>query len=598
MRLSQLFGGEKHIEENGRAAQPQPARTAEVNRQVRALTPGQTIRGEVVSRNGGEIQIRLSEDVVLNARVDQSISLEPGQNVTFEVRSNRGSLSLSPLFTNVSADVNVMKALDMAGLPVNETSVAMTEQLMKAGLSVNRNVLHQVYREINSYPGAAVSDVVDLHRLGMPVNEANLQQMAAYRNLSHQLIDGMHTVLEALPQAVGDMLSGGDFQGAAELYRAFAPLVSEGAMAASVTEGAAGTPAGTAEAVVLPTGEAAENIAKQVFLAAEAENAGLPEEGTVPGGDWGTGRAEDGAASGPGDAVPGMAGEEGSRMNAGENDVQTAVREFARSVDQMQLAPGEAEQFAARLKGIGTGELPAGELLRMASELLRTAGNRPENRHVLQGLLGGREFGRLLAGQMKEQWTIRPEEVAKPEQVEELYRRLDRQLKALTDVLGARGQEGSAAFKAAAALSQNVDFMNQMNQVYAYVQLPLQLRHADAHGELYVYTNKRSLARNDGQVSALLHLDMEQLGALDVYVTLQEARVNTKFYVADDAILDFLEQHMDLLTERLQKRGYDCQCTLSARDAESGEEPNSGIAPILRQDGGMLLSRYAFDVRT
>lgn len=591
MRLSQLFGGEKHIEENGRAAQPQPARTAEVNRQVRALAPGQTIRGEVVSRNGGEIQIRLSEDVVLNARVDQSISLEPGQNVTFEVRSNRGALSLSPLFTNVSADVNVMKALDMAGLPVNETSVAMTEQLMKAGLSVNRNVLHQVYREINSFPGAAVSDVVDLHRLGMPVNEANLQQMAAYRNLSHQLIDGMHTVLEALPQAVGDLLSGGDFQGAAELYRAFAPLISEGAMASSVSpEGAAGAPAGAAEA--------AGNAAKQVFLAAEAESAGLPEEGTVPDGARGAGRAEDGMASGLGEALPGMAGEEGSRMHAGENDVQTAIREFARSVEQMQLAPGEAEQFAARLKGVGTGELPAGELLRMAAELLRTAGNRPENRQVLQDLLGGKEFGRLLAGQMKEQWTIRPEEVAKPEQVEELYRRLDRQLKALTDVLGARGQEGSAAFKAAAALSQNVDFMNQLNQVYAYVQLPLQLRHADAHGELYVYTNKRSLARNDGQVSALLHLDMERLGPLDVYVTLQEARVNTKFYVADESILDFLEQHMDLLTERLQKRGYDCQCTLSAREAESGEEPNSGIAPILRQDGGMLLSRYAFDVRT
>lgn len=615
MKLSQLFGGEKHIEENNHTTQPQSARTADVNRQIRSLVPGQTIRGEVVTRNGSEIQIRLSEDMVLNARVDQSINLEPGQNVTFEVRSNRGSLSLSPLFTNVAADVNVMKALDMAGLPVNETSVAMTEQLMKAGLSVNRNMLHQVYREVNSFPGAEVSDVVNLHRLGMPVNEANMQQMASYRNLSHQLIDGMNTVLETLPRAIGDMLFKGDFQGAAELYRVFVPMMTEGAetlqpgasaegaMAApagttETPEGTMSAPLGSAETQASPAGVSAENVTKQIFLAAEAEMAGLPEEGTGPSDmkNMEEGRALQ--ASGPGDAVAGMPGEEQSRMSSGENDIQKAIQEFVRAADQMQFSTHETELFAARLKSIGTGELPAGQLFQMASELLQAAEDRPESRHILQSLLGGKEFGRLLAGQMKEQWTIRPEEVAKPEQVEELYNRLNRQLKTLTDALGARGQENSAAFKAATTLSQNLDFMNQMNQVYTYVQLPLQLQHADAHGELYVYTNKRSLAQNNGQISALLHLDMENLGPLDVYVTLQETKVNTKFYVADESVLDFLELHMDLLTERLQKRGYDCQCTLSARDAESGGELNSGLAPILRQDGGMLLSQYAFDVRT
>lgn len=587
MKLSQLFGGETHIEENSHTTQPQSARTAEVNRQIRSLVPGQTIRGEVVTRNGSEIQIRLSEDMVLNARVDQSINLEPGQNVTFEVRSSRGTLSLSPLFTNVAADVNVMKALDMAGLPINETSVAMTEQLMKAGLSVNRNMLHQVYREINSFPGAEVSDVVNLHRLGMPVHQPNMQQMAAYRNLSHQLIDGMNTVLEALPRAIGDMLSQEDVQGVVELYRAFAPLMPGDA------------PGGTTDT---QAGEAVGNAAKQIFLAAEAETEEPPEEEIVRSAVADADAAENGKAPlipSPDDILPGMQGEEPSRMGDGEADLQKVIQEFMQAADQMQLSPEETEQFAQQLKSIGTGELPAGELFRMASGLVQAAGGRPEGRHALQSLLGGKEFGRLLAGQMKDQWTIRSGEVAKPEQVEELYRRLDRQLKVLTDALGARGQENSAAFKAAAALSQNIDFMNQINQMYTYVQLPLQLQHADAHGELYVYTNKRSLAQNNGQISALLHLDMEHLGPLDVYVTLQEAKVNTKFYVADESVLDFLELHMDLLTERLQKRGYDCQCTLSARGAESGGgEPNSGLAPILRQDGGMLLSQYAFDVRT
>lgn len=116
------------------------------------------------------------------------------------------------------------------------------------------------------------------------------------------------------------------------------------------------------------------------------------------------------------------------------------------------------------------------------------------------------------------------------------------------------GQRGSSAYQNVTNLSQNVDFLQQINQTYAYIQLPLHLRQGEHKtGELFVYTNKKNLARKDGQVSALLHLDMEHLGPLDVYVTLKDTKVSTKFYVQNDAILDYLEANMDVLTERLQK---------------------------------------------
>ena len=201
MKLSQMFSGQTQVSETMRReeahSQQQTARnTASVNRQIRSLVPGQTISGEIVGRNGGEVQIRLADDMVLNARVDRSLNIEIGKNMTFEVKNNGSSLTLSPLFTNVATDVNVLKALDMAGLPVNGTSVEMTGKLMEAGLPVNRNSLLQVYREVSSFPQAPISDIVDLHRLQMPVNEANLNQMASYRNLTHQLLQGMEAVTE------------------------------------------------------------------------------------------------------------------------------------------------------------------------------------------------------------------------------------------------------------------------------------------------------------------------------------------------------------------------------------------------------------------
>ena len=227
MKLSQLFSGDAHTENVARP-QPSPAQAANMSRQIRSLVPGQTLSGEVLSKNGGEVQIKISEDLVLNARVDRNMNIEVGKNMTFEVKNNGSSLTLSPLFTNVSTDMNVLKALDMAGLPVNQTSVSMTEQMMQAGLSVSKNMLQQVFREINSFPMGEISDVITLHKLQLPVNEANMQQMAIYRNMNHQLISGMDTILEALPEVFDSLVQEGDLAGAMKLYHDVLALVQDG----------------------------------------------------------------------------------------------------------------------------------------------------------------------------------------------------------------------------------------------------------------------------------------------------------------------------------------------------------------------------------
>ena len=120
MKLSQLFSGEIHTENVNKPTQQAPVQNAQATRQqVSAFKPGQTISGEIISKNGGEVQIKLSDDMILNARVDQDINLEVGKSMIFEVKGNGNTLTLRPLYTNVSACVNVLKALYMAGIPVN-----------------------------------------------------------------------------------------------------------------------------------------------------------------------------------------------------------------------------------------------------------------------------------------------------------------------------------------------------------------------------------------------------------------------------------------------------------------------------------------------
>ena len=580
MNLSQLFTGASRGESRvgemtGRATVAQNLHTADVNRQIRSLVPGQTLRGEIVSRNGGEIQIRISEDMVLNAKVDQSIHLDIGQNVTFEVKSNGAALSLSPLFTNISADVNVLKALEMAGLPVNETSVSMTKQLMEAGLPVNRNSLQQIYREINSFPEYEVSDVINLHRLQLPVNETNLQQMAAYRNMNHQLLNAISDVLELLPQSAEAMQESGNADGWTALYRALLPQMAGAAETAEM--------AGAPEAVPTPetaqTPQATEEGIRQA--ASEIAQGSLPEAGQT---------TAEKIIQEITEGTVQQTSQEPQRVGA---DVQRMLG----LIERMELSPHEKTQLTEQFLQLAQDGTEKGSFFKLAQNLLELADRGGQTGRAVREIFSDKAFQKLFTEQLKEQWTLRPEDVAQSEKVEELYRRMDRQLKGLQLALDTGGQGESAAFKAVTNLSQNLDFMNQINQMYSYIQLPLQLKGSDAHGDLYVYTNKRSLAENDGKVSALLHLDMEHLGALDVYVTLESGKVATKFTVADDATLDFLEAHMDILTQRLKKRGYDCSVSMTTAEKK---EPSAagGLAPLLQQTGGGLVTRYAFDVRT
>lgn len=634
MKLSQLFSGQVRADGTAsHASQPTPAQLEQVNRQLRSLVPGQTITGEIVSRNGGEVQIRLPEDVLLNARVDRNLNIEIGKNMTFEVKSNGNSLTLSPLFTNVATDMNVLKALDMAGLPVNQSSIQMTEQLMAAGMSVNRNTLQQVFREINSYPQGTISDIVALHKLQLPVTEGNVNQMAAYRNLNHQLTGGMEAILEALPEAFETMVAQGDTAGAVKMYGEVLRLLQEGAGMGLTAEGTVSgdsallqdagvqSPMGdtllTEARTQMPQGESAE--AAEMLISGEAEGLQAAEGGedivvslktdTAVQGPIDRESSVEGGLSAQSSAEAGNLSEEAAvilrqEQTADGETAQTAnlrsavAEEALKLLDGLQLSPREEAAVRTQIMQFSQGQADAQQFFSALATLAEGARFSQSSMHTLAKMFSGSKFRHVLSNHIKGGWMLRPEEVASPEKVEELYRRMDRQLKGLTDILEHAGQTGSAAYKAASSMSQNIDFLQQINQMYAYVQLPLKLQQREAHGELYVYTNRKKLIRNDGNVSALLHLDMDHLGPVDVYVSMKNSKVSTKFYLQDDQMIDFMGAHMDILTRRLRERGYECSCSMVRRDESAGEATKGGLEPVMRQEKGIMLSHYSFDVRT
>lgn len=542
MKLTGWFSQDK-IADNSRVQTPNNANTEQVNRQIRALVPGQTLRGEVVSREGNNAQIRLLQDVLVDAKVDADIRLELGQNITFQVKNNGQTLNLSPLFTNMATEGTVLKALDMASLPVNENTVAMTKQLMDAGLPIDKNTLQQIWHESNAFPDAEILDLVNLHRVELPVTEENITQMASYRNLTHQLTAGIAETGERLTNMLQGLVESGDIEQAATIYSEVLELLA--------FEDAAGETVTGQQQTEGPLPEPGVDV---TVTPEEAEQMPVQPSATAP------------------EAVPGQ---------------KTIIEE------PTETAPGNGQTIKENPGAEKTQEAPQ---LQNLQKLLKQ-GLETKDIPLLRSILHNSKVAELPAKLLADRWSIKPEDVESPEKVEELYQKLGKQLKGLSNLLEENGQRGSSAYQNVTNLSQNVDFLQQINQTYAYIQLPLHLRQGEHKtGELFVYTNKKNLARKDGQVSALLHLDMEHLGPLDVYVTLKDTKVSTKFYVQNDAILDYLEANMDVLTERLQKRGYDCKCETTLRTEL--QQTAQAMAPLLKTEGSVPVAQYAFDVRT
>ena len=154
---------------------------------------------------------------------------------------------------------------------------------------------------------------------------------------------------------------------------------------------------------------------------------------------------------------------------------------------------------------------------------------------------------------MERTMTTTPESL---EKTPEFFDKLMSQLNHLEGAALEMGKSGNALLQTAGDLKSQIQFLSDFNQVYHYIQVPLKLKQQTTTGELYVYTHQKKLDQQKKDLSAHLHLEMEHLGSTDVYVKLEEKKVSTHFYLENEQSFDLIMNHLDILTDRLNKKGY------------------------------------------
>lgn len=287
-------------------------------------------------------------------------------------------------------------------------------------------------------------------------------------------------------------------------------------------------------------------------------------------------------------------------------DLQIANKELGgalNNVEQVELSQ-ILNQFPLDEKvkdKIVTGEIPTSELMRTIKTVLPFTPEQPA-----AALLSSSTFSKLLKKELLNSFLLSPKELSQQGGVDFYYRKLEKHLEDLDTVLEkqllSRQQTSDLlmnntmqtnAKESVGQLKDNLNFMKLLNQFFSFVQLPTKMQDACTHADLYVYTRKKQLAKQQNPIHILLHLDMDYLGSMNVDVKLKNKTITANFSMSDEKAKKLLENNLSLLNDALLEKGYLCNSKVSKLEKEV-DIVKDFIEPEHATHG---ISRYSFDLR-
>ena len=582
------------------------------------LSSGSVFEGTVSSVKNGKVTLALSDGQTITARLSGKVPLSQGTPMFFQVKSNDGATIEIKPYTGAGSGGNpiLTNALTEGTVPVTERNLAMVDAMMKEQMPIDKQSLLNMARIANMNPGVNITTVVSMTKLGIPVSPEMAAQFANY-------MTDEHAILQEMDQAMNELA---DLAGSSDLTPDQAVQMNQKIVTILLPEqtvtGAPVNAEGQIETGGQTTAEGQIETGGQITAEGQIVTGG---QTTAEGQILTDGRlgAEEQIVNGEQTTTAGQAVREGTGGQAlGEvlSDQQFSslgrlLQNIPSLVESTKLFPEAMEQdiFIDTLEDESVAQnlmtedtawkaadgktaldknLTVSDFLRTVSQILSE--NNGMASQSIQKLFGSDAYKSLLRNVMEQQWLIQPEALKQEKKISQLYEKLEQQMRQVEDALKEAGVTKTRFPETAAEVRGNIEFMNQLNQAYTYVQVPLKMSGQNANGELYVYTNKKNLRDPDAELSAFLHLDLEHLGSTDVSVKMQHRNVKTNFYMADDASYDLVEKYLPVLEQKLKDKGYQCTITMTKE-----EKKVSFGDDFLRKDMPQTgtLHRYSFDVR-
>lgn len=602
-----------------------------------------TIRGEIIDLRLHEAKIRMEPDgQIISARIDGNVSLYIGQTADFVITDNTEEQITLRLVSSGSSPMNdiAFKALSASGLAASERNMAIVQELLNHQMPVDKDTIMQLIKLSATYPDTDIKTLILLYKNQLPVNPANIAQLELYQQGMHRILDELNTLTENIGILLEDMTSqayitynadndtnansankafaydehnavnannadnSGNTDNASNVDGAYNAFFAdwENTAAAGFSDDVSNTSAAYRAQLINLYNELLSILGDGktdgiTFTPDTPIRSVLSENeltmlynatGNISGNYEGIGKSPDMA---------------GNNCNTGNIDGSVTLREIIDLLsdlyDKGKINPSSGESIIP-------GRL-FDTLIGISGSLFGT------DKKQLIHLLSVSNYHKHIARALHNRWTLSPDNLKEEIIDKKFFRRLYEDLERLkktadsklfgtaksdTAKIEAEKIEASKLFDASNIrssinkLQDNLQFMRDLNELFLYLQLPLRLAGRDAHGDLYVFTRKHKAYNDKEQLNVLLHLDMANLGPVDIHMTMKNRQVNAVFYL-EKSSEKIVSGHLQELAKTLQDKGYQFQ----AKTKVSESKPDF-ITDILQKDAShKTISRYSFDIR-
>lgn len=576
-QLNNVYSGEqgaKVSQEQVQNANPVSQAPVSANSAIATVDVGQMFRGQILDITNNMVSISMEGKGVLNARMLDSVSLNIGDNILFQIQENNGSSVLikpQPESAGAMKDNAIFKVLDANGLMPTDKNYQIAEALMNRGMPVDKGHMQQLIQQSYKFPDASIDTLASLNKLGLPVNETNISQYQDYMNNSHQLSTDLGRlaadIADFSTSAFTELGQSGNVSDMLELNRAILDIISDSSDFSPETMQS------------IKVNPEAAPISEEIFQAGNF----VPEEGELL------------------NSVQNESEVQGS-INADTlgNELEKLAKNTGIDREDINNIFDKLNKMGFDKEALSKVAKESDSPVKLMNNLDTIISNNAEKipDEAIKDFFASKEFNALMNEGTKKKFSLNPEEMKNPKEIDDLYNKIYDRTNKLMDTLSHSGAGDSNNLnQSAKGVQERIDFMQNLNNMYVYAQIPVKTQSSEMNSDLFVYMNKKAMKDAKKEISALLHLDMEHLGATDVHVSLHGSTVHTRFYVDDEISARIIDEHMTMLEKAINENGLSLTNEVIAREPSLNTKPNMVVDEMLGSELEKSVKRYSFDVR-
>lgn len=524
---------------------------------LRDLAAGDVFRGEIININNQNVEILLDGNEHINATMQQALGLNIGEKLLFQVKDNSDTqLVIRPIANNEVSSELVNKSLLTAGLTINDKNIAIVKELIANGQPIDKQSIINMIKLSSVYANESIDKLIDMTKNGIEINRENLDMYDAYTASSHYISENIMEIRDGILEVFEKLLeSDVNFSDITE-NNVNIEDTAENTTANDITSG------NFNENSINPENLMGNTISSDSFTKI---NTILEDLSNIFDADNDNKQISE-------------------SINVDKNNIynkesiQEASKESTKDFLKMVDSSDTFKELSEVLKNIGEN---------MPKEAFNNIIKSPVFKEKITKLLMDRLY--LNPAKLSEDKKIVKNEVDK------IYDKLNK----LTEMIKNMPENVKSENLSLAGdkLSKNMNFMNELNNIEAYVQVPVKFSEGNKNGDLYVYNRRRNKKINDDTLTAFLHLQLDYLGATDINISLKKNSVTAKFTLDDETSRNLVEDNLGELAERLEKIGYNV--TISTELSEKKSQEFNAILPITsNNENAVSIKRYIFDIRT